>query len=335
MKPASVFLCTGRRRIGRGIAAPVVLGLGLLAGSGCRPPAADIYQGYLEGEFVYVAAPLPGRLVRLAVSRGDEVGSGELLFELEAEPEAAVLAEAEQVHARAAARLEDLRKGLRPTEIAALEARLTRAEADWRWARTECARLEQLWREGVISVAELDRVRARQEADAALVASLRAELETARLGAREDEIRAAEAELAAAAAARDRARWALDNKRRTAPVAGRVHDTLYRVGEFVAAGLPVVALLPPENLKARFFVPEPMLDSVRIGDRIRLRVDGRDAPVPATISHVATQAEYTPPVIYSRENRARLVFMVEAALPPEAARELKAGQPVEVTIRAP
>lgn len=302
--------------------------VGLLAA--CRPPAPAGYQGYLEAEFLYVAAPLGGRLERLAVSRGQEVRAGERLFELDPVAEAAAVEEAARRLAQAQARLDNLRKGRRPSEIAALEAQLARAEAHRRWAEAELARRRELRAQEVISAAELDLARAQRDAEAAQVEALRAELETARLGAREDEIRAAEAEVAAAQAALERARWAVDQKRPAAPAAGRVHDTLFREGEWVPAGQPVVVLLSPAQLKARFFVPEPDVAGLRLGARVWLRADGWSEPVSATITYVAAQAEYTPPVIYSRENRAKLVFMVEARPDPARAAALRPGQPVEV-----
>lgn len=306
----------------------LVLGLA----GGCREEASPGYQGYLEAEWVYVAAPLAGRLERLAVSRGQEVQAGAELFALDPAPEAAAVEEATRRLAQAQARLDNLRKGRRPSEIAALQAQLARAEAQRRWAEAEWERRRQLRAQEVISAAELDLARAQHDADAALVESLRAELETARLGAREDEIRAAEAEVAALTAALERARWALDQKRQTAPVAARVHDTLFREGEFVPAGHPVVVLLPPDRVKARFFVPEPEVAALAPGRMVRLHADGWPAPVQARVTYLATQPEYTPPVIYSRENRAKLVFMVEAVPDPAPAGTLPPGLPVEVSI---
>jgi HlyD family secretion protein len=293
-----------------------------------------VYQGYLEGEYVYVAAPVGGALQTLAVARGDTVKPGQILFTLEQEAEVAAVREAEGRLAQAQARLANLRKGRRPTELAAFEAQRRRAEANLELSRAELSRHEELARSQVISPAELDLARARRDADQAALAALEAELETARLGAREDEVRAAEAESAAAEAALTRARWALTQKTQTAPASGRVHDTLFRAGELVPAGLPVVVLLPPESLKARFFVPETAVAMVKIGGTVTLRLDGRAQPAPARVSYVASQPEFTPPVIYSRENRAKLVFMVEARLAPEDAAGLHPGQPVEVSTAA-
>jgi HlyD family secretion protein len=111
-----------------------------------------------------------------------------------------------------------------------------------------------------------------------------------------------------------------------------VADTLYREGEFVTIGSPVVALLPPENLKVRFFVPEPDFAGLKAGDRVRVALTGRAAPIEGKVNYLSPRPEYTPPVLYNRDNRAKLVFMVEAAMDAAVARELHPGQPVDVTL---
>jgi HlyD family secretion protein len=305
------------------------------AASGCAPQPGGIYQGYLEGEYVYVAAPLAGQLVQLPVKRGQQVPAGELLFVLEHAAEEAAVAEAEQRLAQAQARLDNLNKGKRPSEIASLEARLAQANAALELAGLELKRQEDLRAQSVVSQDKLDAARAQRNADRALVDSLAADLETARLGGRVDEIRAAAAEVEASQAAVRRARWSLEQKTQRSPTAGPVHDTLYRVGEWVPAGSPVVALLPPGNLKVRFFVAEPELASIRPGQGVSVSRDGAQAPVPATVNYVSTRAEFTPPVIYSREMRAKLTYMIEAAVPADAAGALHAGQPVEVRLAGP
>lgn len=306
--------------------------LAMLGLAGCSQSPSSTFQGYVEGEFVYVAAPLGGTLANLAVSRGAEVQAGQLLFELEREAEAAAVREAEERLAQAGARLSNLRKGRRPTEIAALEAQLERAQASLRLSKLNLDRLTKLSQERVASRAELDATQAQHDADRAQAAALEADLQTARLGAREDEVKAAAADQQAATAALAKARWAWAQKSQTAPATGRVHDTLYRVGEFVAAGAPVVSMLPPENIKVRFFVPQSLLGAISPGRAVSVSLDGSPTPLAATVSYISTQAEFTPPVIYSKENRAKLVFMVEAAFSPADARNLKPGQPADVSL---
>lgn len=300
--------------------------------TGCSDNSSGLYQGYIEGEYVYVASPLGGALVNLAVSRGDSVKAGQLLFELERQPESAALQQAQKNLAQARAQVDDLIKGKRPTEIASLEAQLDGAKAALKLAGDELLRREKLGGEDVISREELDQARTQRDADQAQVDQLTADLATARLGGREDAIRAAQAAAAAEQAAFDQAKWSFDQKQQFAPTNAAVHDTLYRVGEWVAAGNPVVELLPPQNIKVRFFVPEQRLPQIKTGEIVAVTCDGATHPFNATINYISTEAEFTPPVIYNRENRAKLVFMIEATFSPAYAAELRPGQPVDVKL---
>lgn len=302
--------------------------------AGCSSKRQGVFQGYIEGEFVYVASPVGGALTNLAVARGAEVKSGQLLFELEHEAESAAVREAAQRLSQAKARLENLKKGRRPSEIASLEAQLERARANLRLSDIELTRVARLREEKVVAADELDRVKAHRDADQAQVESLAADLETARLGARDDEIKAAEAEVQALAAALAKAEWSLTQKKQMAPADARVHDTLYRVGEWVSPGNPVVSLLPPTNIKVRFFVPQVELATIKIGQVVSVTFDGAANPYRATVNYISTQAEFTPPVIYSQNNRAKLVFMVEAVFSPADSDRLRVGQPVDVRLES-
>lgn len=307
----------------------VWLALAAIGLSACRRAPPTDWQGYLEGEFVYVASPLAGRLENLAVAKGTRVDAGAPLFTLERGSELAAQRQAADVLRSATARLTDLRKGSRPSEIAAISARLEQAKVTADLSRLDLARQENLFKTQVIAASEIDRSRLAHEKNLRTLEELNAQLETARLGGRTDAIAAAEADVSSAAAAKEKADWSVTQKTQSAPRAGFVFDTLYREGEFVAAGAPVVALLPPENLKVRFFVPEEKLAALHAGQRVRVTMTGRPA-LEARVSYLSPQPEYTPPVLYNRENRAKLVFMIEAQLDAAAARELHPGQPVDV-----
>jgi HlyD family secretion protein len=147
-----------------------------------------------------------------------------------------------------------------------------------------------------------------------------------------DVVSAAQATVAAQKAASEKAQWAFDQKQQFAPANAAVHDTLYRQGEFVAAGNPVVSLLPPENLKVRFFVPQEKLPQIKTGETVSVHCDGAAKDFIATVNYISTKAEYTPPVIYSRETRASLVYMIEAKISPADAADVRPGQPVDVTL---
>jgi HlyD family secretion protein len=301
--------------------------------TGCSPNSSNVFQGYIEGEYVYVASPLGGALTNLAVARGDVVKAGQLLFELERGSEATAVQQAEKNLAQAQSQLDDLNKGKRPTEIASLEAQLERARASLKLSTADLARQEQLGGADVVSKEELDQARAQRDADQAQVDQLAADLETAKLGGREDVIRAAGAAVESQKAALDKARWSFDQKQQFAPTDALVQDTLYRAGEWVAAGNPVVELLPPANVKVRFFVPQAVLPRIKTGQTVNVTFDGGPHACSATVNYISTQAEFTPPVIYSRENRSKLVFMIEAKFSPTDAADLRPSQPVDVELK--
>jgi HlyD family secretion protein len=304
--------------------------LALLALAACSRPAPVGWQGYLEGDFVYVASPLAGRLETLAVVKGARVAVDAPLFTLERANELAAQRQAtDQLHA-AQARLADLKKGSRPSELATLEARLAQARSSAELSKLELARQENLFQTNVIAAADIDRARLTHERNTRAIDELAAQLTTAGLGARSDALAAAAAEVSAATAAQDRTDWNVTQKSQSAPRAALVYDTLYREGEFVVAGLPVVALLPPENIKVRFYVAESDFAALQAGDTVRIAITGRP-PLAARISYLSPKPEYTPPILYNRENRAKLVWLVEAVFTdPSVTRDLHPGQPVDV-----
>jgi len=314
------------------LASLVAAGLATLALPGCQRQEAAGWQGYLEGEFVQVAAPLGGRLERLDVQRGARVEAGARLFTLVQASERAARREAEDRLRGAQARLEDLKKGFRPSELATLEARLQQARSAAELSRRELERLDALIKSGTIAASDFDRGRLTHERNVRALDEISSQITTARLGGRSDAIAAAEAEVAAATAAGERTNWGVTEKTQYAPRAALVFDTLYREGEFVAAGNPVVSLLPPENLKVRFFVPEAEFAALQPGARVQVSITGRATPVEARVNYLSPRPEYTPPILYNRDNRSKLVFMVEAAVDPAIARELHPGQPVDVVL---
>lgn len=320
------------RRI-RSLLRGAALSLPLVA-AGCTgsaaPPAA---QGYVEGEFVRIAPEASGRLVRLDVDKGQDVAAGQSLFAVDDRDQRAALAGAEADKAAAEAQLADLMTGKRPEEIRVLDAQLAEAEAALDAARKTYARNLTLTDKAVASAAVLDQAKSDLDAAEARVDAARQSLAVAELAARPDAIRAAEQAVAARAAALDNARTLLDRRQRTAPVAGRIDDTYFRIGEIVPAGQPVVSLLPLEGRKIVFFLPEPLRAAVRPGDRVTLSCDGCPAGLAATVASIASGAEFAPPVIYSTESRAKLVFRAEAR-PEGAALKLDPGQPVTVTLPA-
>lgn len=301
----------------------------LLLFSACSSPSADVFHGYVEGEFIYVASPLPG-IVTLKVAKGSVVKKGEPLFALESDAERSSRNEAQRRLAQAEATLQDAGKGLRPTEMAAVKAQLQQAKSALLLAETEYGRQERLFSSAVVSAQSLDSAKSARDQQQQLVARLEADLQTARLGARSDQIAAAKANVRALEAVLTRAEWELSQKSRMAPETATVYDTLYRSGEWVAAGKPVLSLLPPASIKVRVYLPEGRLAAIHLGDPVTVTVDGIKESFSGRVSFISPRPEYTPPVIYSRESRAKLVYLLEAAFPPETPVRLHPGQPVDL-----
>ena len=309
----------------------VVLSLALMA---CSPNAHDAaMSGYAEAELVYVAPPAAGTLLSLAVQRGDSVKRGQPLYALDTDAEALGRQAAEARSEGAQAQAENLRKGRRPAEIAAIDQQLAQAKAALVASSSTLQRNQKLVDQGFQSALRLEELVAARDRDAARVRELQAQRSLATQAARSDEIAAAAAEARGALSDVALSAWREAQKRRTAPADAVVFDVMYRPGEWVNAGAPVVALLPPAALKVRFFVPETALARAAVGSDVALACDGCAAGLRARIRWVSPQAEYTPPVIYSNASRSKLVFAVEAT-PLDAATALKPGQPVDVRFAA-
>ncbi|WP_029049577.1 HlyD family secretion protein [Cupriavidus sp. amp6] len=313
----------------RALPIAALLGAALLA-AGCGKPGNDTWQGYIEGEFVSVASPFAGRLDTLSVQRGQQVAQGAALFALESDDERAARQQAEDQLRAAEAQLQDIKTGKRPVEVDVNRAQLAQAQAQAQRSAAALRRDERQFEIGGIAQAQLDESRAQARSDAARVRELQRDIDVARLPGRDAQQAAQAAQVAAARAALAQADWKLSRKTVAATLAGLVYDTPYRLGEWVPAGSPVVRMLPPGNVKVRFYVPEAVVGALRNGQAVQVRCDGCAAPVAASITYVANEAEYTPPVIYSNETRNKLVFLVEARPSAADAIKLRPGQPVEV-----
>ncbi|MFO1341210.1 MAG: HlyD family efflux transporter periplasmic adaptor subunit [Burkholderiaceae bacterium] len=306
-------------------AALAALGLG-----GCHAPAPTGWSGYAEGDYVYVAAPVAGTLATLSVQAGQTVAAGAPLFALDATPSHAARAEADARVRAAQAQADNAGKGRREDEVAVVRAQLAQARAQAERTQAEWLRQRALVAQGFISESRLDDAATARTQARDRVAELEASLRVALLPARSDERANAAALVDAAREAQRQLQWREQQAMQSAPAAGLVADTFWRAGEYVPAGQPVLALLPPEARKARFYVPEAELGGLALGQAVSLHCDGCGAPIAARITRIASQPEYTPPVIYSNSQRAKLVFLVEARPAAADATRLHPGQPLDV-----
>jgi HlyD family secretion protein len=299
--------------------------------AGCLGSDGGDLQGYVEGTYVYVSAESAGRIVERPVAAGDTVEEGAILARLDDSEEKEAVAGAEARLAQANAQLANLRSGQRDEEISVIAARLAEARASFNLAEEDYRRKLVLRERGIVAQSAVDDAKAKRDTAESNANAIERELIVAKLPARPEEISAAERNVAAEEAALAQARIQLARRVLTAPAPGRIEETFYEPGERVSEGQPVVSLLPDANRKIRFFLPEAALSRARIGQRIDVACDGCSEGLAAEIDLIATEAEYTPPILYSKDSREKLVFRVEAR-PLAAAAELKVGQPVDVRL---
>jgi HlyD family secretion protein len=299
---------------------------------GCSRDRAIAYQGYVEGKFVYVASPQSGRLDRLSVNRGTTISANQPLFTLDNEPELSAELQARQVLRSDERRLADLKTGKRPPEIDVIAAQLAQAKVEHQRSIDILKSDEAQYAAGGLPQTELINARAAVASNAALVRQYQSNLDVAALPGREEQIKAQSDAIAADQAALQQTAWKLEQKQIASSQGGLVFDTLYQEGDWVSAGSPIIQMLPPTNIEVRFFVPETAVGSLKLGQTVSVHCDGCAANVQSTITFISNQAEYTPPVIYSNESRAKLVFMIIARPSPENAALLHPGQPVAITL---
>jgi HlyD family secretion protein len=288
------------------------------------------YQGYVEGDYLWIGLIEGGVVNRLMVERGDNVVAGQALFSLNDEREVARLKVATAKLTQAKALMRDLEKGMRDSEISAIMARLEQAQAAQELASQTLERQLSLQDTGAASPQNLDTAQANYNLAKAHVNELQSDLITARLGARDDILLSKLAEVESLQAQVDEATWSFNQRHAFAPEAGFIEDVFYRVGEFIPNGRAGVSLLPPENIKIRFFVAEGDFAKVKIGQTVAVSCDGCERGLKSVVSYISSQAEFTPPVIYSENVRDKLMFMVEAR---SNQLTLKPGQLVDVVLK--
>jgi HlyD family secretion protein len=263
--------------------------LALLALSACGRSDDHYWLGYAEGDNAFISAPQPGWVSNMTVERGSAVTPGEALFTLD---------DTHEVAARDQA----------VAAIAQDQAQIAQEQANLVYTGKELSRQSGLARANAGVPATLDQTLSSHQQSQAHIAQLQGVL------------RQAQAALADA-------NYQLSQRSVVSYISGRVEDIYFRPGEYAPAATPILSVLPPKNIYVRFFVPETQFAKLKLGERVRITCDGC-TPMDATITFIAQQEEYTPPVIFSEGNREKLVFKLEARAP--GGLKLNPGQPVEV-----
>lgn len=292
--------------------------LSALALAACSGEPDTGFHGYAEGDYTSLAPLGAGRIESVEVREGDAVDAGALLFTLDTEIEDAALAAAEARLAAAEARFDDAAAGGRAPEIAAVRDQLSAARATAAQAQDDLIRARELFGRGVVPRARLDDAEAAAAAANARVSELRERVTVAELPAREGQLRALAAEIEAAEASVAQAREALTRRRVSAPSDGRIERQIRFPGELAGPGQPVLRFLPDGSVFAVLFIPEDDLSSNPAGTMLDISCDGCPADLTATVTRIDSEAEFTPPIIYSDNERARLVWRAEASFEGEA-----------------
>jgi len=290
-----------------------------------RLEPANALSGYIEGEPLYLAPPISGQLTNVAVARGQRVAAGDLVFTVDAR---SLTAERDAANGQVAQASSAITAA--QSTLAQLIAQAAVAKANADEAAREAARAEALYAQGHGAIALQDAQRAQANAEAARAQQVAVQRQADAAGA---QIGTAAGALGQAKGLRADAEAKLSQAAARAPAAARVEDVFYQTGEWAGANQPVVALLPDDRVRLRFFVPETEVAAYRIGRQVSFSCDGCPAGLVATINYVSPRPEFTPPVIYSLQSRDRLVFLVEAL--PSNPRGLTPGQPIDVAPLGP
>ncbi|TGT83818.1 MULTISPECIES: HlyD family efflux transporter periplasmic adaptor subunit [unclassified Mesorhizobium] len=298
---------------------------------GACAPAAPLAVGYVEGEYVLLAPIEVAQVETVTVKRGDRVTAGATVVTLENADAKIAVAQAQASLAQAQAQLADLQVGKRPEEIAALKAQVDMAKAQADDARRKYARAADLFKRGTGTQADYDTASATLETANAQVGQAEANLAVGGLPARAETIKAADNQVKQAQAELEQAVWRLSKRTLAAPSPGRVNDVIRNPGDTAGPTAPVISVLPDGAVKLSVYIPEAAFSSVKVGSLLSVHCDGCGPDVRARVSYISPDPEFTPPVIYSLENRQKLVYLVEAR-PEGDAGPLQPGQIVDVDL---
>lgn len=297
----------------------------------CSPQDENFVNGYIEGTYVYISPYTGGILDEIKVSKGKIIKTGDRLFIIDKEIWNANIQQATYQLDKAYANYANLSKGKRKQELEIILKQKAQAEAEMKNTKKEYERAKNLVKTQIISQSDFDQKLSDFQQAKAKVEELEASLQTAMLSAREDELEAAQKDIEIARQNLVKVKQQAANNTVYSKVGGQIENTYFRLGEYVPAGSPVVSILPPENVKIRFFVSEKLLAKIKLKTPVTIYCDGCKQGIPAKVSFISPKSEFTPPVIYSAESREKLVFMIEALFD-DKAQNLRPGLPVSVKV---
>jgi HlyD family secretion protein len=253
-----------------------------------------LYNGYVDAELVYLSADFPGRLVDLSVLKGQMVKPNQFLFRLEQTSE---------------------NHGVAISEYSTqdLQAQRDQAVAQLHYYELNYQRIKGMIKQNAASQNDLDL--ASRDFDVA-----------------KKQLQDLDIKIKSSLVSTEDKQWQVERKENNAPEMGIVFDTYYTKGEYVQAGYPIVSLVTPSQIKTIFFVPEPNLSQLRLNQKVNIMTSHNDHFAKGHVTYISQIAEYTPPILYSREDRHRLVFRVEAKIESPDLTKLHLGLPVTLEL---
>ncbi len=282
--------------------------IAMLIITGCDNKPENRLSGYSHGEFVYLSYSSTAKIEQLFIKKGDNVTPGQELVKIESFDAQNIFLRAEEKLSAESALLRNLESGERPEELDIIRAQIKKARSAESQVKRQLERYRNLYASRAISLAEWEDIRDELTQKGAQVEELINQLKARQLPARQDEISKQLSMVAAAKLERDKALWDVQQTTIVSPVNAKVFDIIYRAGERPTAGRPIISLLPPENIKVRFYIPEAMLGKFKIGTKVKLICDGCAEHIAGVINYISPEAEFTPPVIYSTKRREKLIF---------------------------
>ncbi len=252
------------------------------------------YNGYIDAELIYLSSDFGGRLDKLAVTKGQSVKAGQLIFKLE------------QVD-------ENFKVAISKLNKIDILARQRELQNRINYAQINYNRIIELRTRDAASNDELDQAKEN-------------------LNILQNQQRGLDAQMASNKKDIAQKIWQLRQKQNTAPESGIIFDNYFNPQEYVSGGIPIVSLITAQNIKVIFFVAERELSQVYLGQKILIQSDGALRELVGQISYISNQAEYTPPIIFSREDRQKLVFRIEAKMTNPNLAQIHLGQPVSVKL---
>lgn len=272
----------------------------------------DALHGYAEGRFRLLTTQDSGQIAQILSKDGMRVAAGTPIATLDTAVQEAEVEHAAARLAAAQSQLADSARGGRTQLVEAAQQRLASAQAAAISAQQDYDRIKPLFDRGVVAKSRLDSTLSRLREAKASVAERTEEVTLARLPQREDRIKALEADVAAARAALDSQRQRLKRMQLTAPSDGVIDRVLRRAGEVAGPGAPIIRFLPDDGRMAVLFVPEPKRTAITVGQQLSIECDGCETKLAAQVDVLASDAEFTSPMIFSDQERARLVYRLEA-----------------------